>query len=175
MLALLPKITLATGFYPLCAYWSPLNFLPHSFMAVLFSIHKKVILAHKTNIILSSFVICVIFSFLEWKYYVGDVFFAGQGYAIPAYTRTSLVFAVVIVFLVALTSSLRANDIIRFMSKYSLALYLLHPFLMDPVKQLTQMFLTGKVAVYASISLVLVFSYTIAIILTRYYFKDGVI
>ncbi len=90
LLVALPLLTKMTGFYPLSAYWSPLNFIPLSFAAVLFALNRISVVKNRITILLLSLILCVLFSIFEWKYSVGQIFIPGQGHAIPAYTRTSL-------------------------------------------------------------------------------------
>lgn len=175
-LIVLPQLTITTGFYPLSAYWSPLNFIPLSLAAVLFAQNQNNILKNRTIVLLFSVVLCALFSIFEWKYSVGSIFFPGQGYAIPAYTRASLVFAVIAIFILALDPRIRVNSAIKYMAKYSLALYCLHPFLISPVKIFVAIFVQEKtVALYVSIMLVVVFSYSIATLLRKYFLKEEVI
>ncbi len=176
LLAVLPQLTMTTGFYPLSAYWSPLNFIPLSFSAALFAQNQNNILKYRRIALLLSVVLCALFSVFEWKYSVGQIFFPGQGYAIPAYTRTSLVFAVITIFILALDPRIRANSAIKYMAKYSLALYCLHPFLISPVNKYVAIFVQDEtVALYVSIMLVVVFSYSIGTLLRKYYLREEVI
>ncbi len=79
LLAVLPQLTMTTGFYPLSAYWSPLNFIPLSFSAALFAQNQNNILKYRRIALLLSVVLCALFSVFEWKYSVGQIFFPGQG------------------------------------------------------------------------------------------------
>lgn len=176
LLVSLPQLTKITGFYPLSAYWSPLNFIPLSFAAALFAQNKNDILEHSKIVLLFLVVLWVFFSIFEWKYSVGQIFFPGQGYAIPAYTRISLLFAVIAIFILALSPRIKANSIIKYMARYSLALYCIHPFLINPVKKFITIFIQNETAgLYVSILFVVVFSYSIAILLKKYYLKEELI
>ncbi len=176
LLAALPQLTKMTGFYPLSAYWSPLNFIPLSFAAVLCAQNRESIIKNRTVVLLLSLVLCVLFSIFEWNYSVDQIFIPGQGYAIPAYTRTSLLFAVMAVFTVMLDPRIKANSIIKYMAQYSLALYCLHPFLISPVKRMVSLvFHDSAIALSVSIIFVVISSYFIAMLLQKYYLRERVI
>jgi len=176
LLAFLPQLTKISGFYPLTAYWSPLNFIPASFAAAVFSQNEQIIFNNRSKFLFFSVLLCVLFSIIEWRYSVGEMFFLGQKCAIPIYTRTSLLFAVFSIFVLALDPSIKSNSLINFMSKYSLALYCLHPFLMKPATIFVSTFFQNEIVrLYAPIMLVVIFSYFLAIILRKYYLKEEVL
>lgn len=176
VLTSLPALTKLTGFYPLSAYWSPFNFIPLSVAAVLFARNMNYVYSKQNILLPASLVVCVLFAVFEWRYSVGHIFFAGQGYAIPAYTRTSLLFSVIAISIVALNPNIKSNGIIKYMAKYSLALYCLHPFLITPIKQLAALFIQNhRVLTYTSILLVIASSYTIAMLYRRYYLNEGIV
>jgi surface polysaccharide O-acyltransferase-like enzyme len=179
VLLFLPQITKITGVFAFSAYWSPLNFIPLSFAAVILAQRKYSILKNNRAILLLAAFFCVSLSILEWKYSVGAIFFPGQGYngyAIPAYTRTSLLFAVIFIFVIAQDSRIKSNRCVDYMSKYSLALYCLHPFFMDPVRNFVDTFVSNKtIGTCVAIFLVVIISYFTAMILEKYYLKEKVI
>ncbi len=176
LLTCLPGITKITGLYQLSAFWSPINFIPCTFLAVLVSQNLDFVLSKKNMFLLISCVLCVLFALFEWKYSVGNIFFLGQGYAIPAYTRTSLLFSVFAIVILALNPSIKTNSLIRFMSEYSLALYCLHPFLLVPIKILMSVFVQNEIILAGlTIMFVTLFSYILAMVLRRYYLKDEVV
>jgi peptidoglycan/LPS O-acetylase OafA/YrhL len=110
---------------------------------------------------------------MEWHYTVGEVFFPGQGYAIPAYTRTSLLFSSLAIMIIAIDKRIKSNYIVGFMARYSLSLYCIHPFLMGPVKAIALKFTHNDIVLnYSSIGLVILLSYCIAIILGFYLKKE---
>ena len=175
-LASLPELTRMLDFYPLSAFWSPLNFIPYPFAAVLIAKNIDCVRLNMKILMSASIVLFVLFSIFEWNYSVGEIFFPGQGYAIPAYTRTSLLFGVIALALVAIEPRIKSNGIIKYMAKYSLALYCLHPFLIEPVTRLTTKIVPNEMNVtYVSIILVILFSYAIAAVLRIYYIKEEVI
>lgn len=103
-------------------------------------------------------------------------FFLGQGHAIPAYTRPSLLFEAIAIFAAAMDPRIKASGVIRFMSKNSLALYCLHPFLVSPVSRVMSVFFVNKTeALYASIALVVVGCYLLAVPLRRLYLREPLI
>jgi peptidoglycan/LPS O-acetylase OafA/YrhL len=122
-----------------------------------------------------SIVLVVLLSIFEWNYSVGDIFFPGQVYAIPAYARSSLTFGVIVVALLATDPKIKSNSIVRYMSKYSLALFCLHPFLIRPIKNAMAKIVQNElILTYGSIILVILSSYAIAMVL-RIYLKEKVI
>lgn len=175
LLASLPELTKISNIYPLSAYWNPLNFIPIPFAAVLIAqnrdyVRSKIIILTSVSIILF-----ILFAIFEWNYSVGSIFFPGQGYAIPAYTRVSLLFGVIALAIIATEPRIKSNGAIKYMAKYSLALYCLHPFLMEPVKKHVDGIVhNGMISTYTSIILVILFSYAIAIAL-KIYLKEQVI
>jgi peptidoglycan/LPS O-acetylase OafA/YrhL len=176
LLASLPHLTKISGFYPLSAYWNPLNFIPLTFAAAFLARNESMILEKRNMALLLSVVSCVFLSIFEWKYSVGQIFFPGQGYAFPAYTRASLLFAVFAIFILALSPKIKSNNVIRFMARYSLALYCLHPFMIRPVKKFVFFYIRNQiVGLYVSIILVIMFSYFAAIMLRKYYLREEAI
>jgi membrane-bound acyltransferase YfiQ involved in biofilm formation len=84
--------------------------------------------------------------------------------------------AVFALFILALRPEIKANIVIEFMAKYSLALYCLHPFLIGLVKRFVFALIQNEiVGLYLSIILVIVLSYSIGVLLRKYYFRKGVI
>lgn len=174
-LACLPWMTLASGFYPLSAYWSPLNVIPFSFAAVLVAQNRNVVQSNKFILLGLCGALAVLSAVLEWHYAVGEVFFMGQGFAIPAYTRTSLLFSAVAILIIAIDERIKSNVVIHFMARHSLALYCIHPFLIDPVQSYVSTLIQNDLLfTYSSIVLVMLCSYSLAIIL-RLYLKQEVI
>ena len=74
-------------------------------------------------------------SFLEWHFYVSDAFFAGQGYALPGYSRMSLSLSAVALTLAFERLGSVPPPLIILMSRYSLALYCIHPFFLFSVPE----------------------------------------
>lgn len=173
VLASLPWITLRSGFYPLSAYWSPLNVIPFSFTAVLVAQNRNLVQAYKLSLISLCIVLAILMSAMEWHYAVGEVFFAGQGFGIPAYTRTSLLFSAIAITIIAIDNNIKSHAVIRFMARYSLALYCIHPFLIDPIQSFVSTFTQDAILWSAgSIILVILSSYGLGIILRLYLNKN---
>lgn len=135
----LPQIVIANKEILLVTYWNPLNFLPYPFAAVLIHRNQDRLLANARTLIiflLSALAAAFAFAAYEWTHYVQGVFFA-EGVAIPVYTRASLIFLAAGVVVLALRPWQEAPKFIRFMSAYSLALFLLHGFFRPIVLQNT--------------------------------------
>ena len=176
LLVVLPILTKISNFYVASAYWNPFNFVPLSFAAVLVAQNTSFMLRRRIMVIALSLLFSLFFSFLEWRYATGHIFFLGQGHAIPAYTRPSLLFEVIAIFAAAMDPRIKAPGVIRFMSKNSLALYCLHPFLISPVSQAIPLYIANKTeALYASIALVVVGCYLLAVPLRRWYLREPLI
>ncbi len=125
-----PAIAIRYSLYGMCALWNPMNFIPYPFVAILTARNERLFVQRGSQLaIIGVFLVAaVLFGFYEWRFYVHEGFFDGQPYALPAYTRLSVVCMAVVLFAVGLTKTIRTNRIIDFMSKQSLALYCLHPF-----------------------------------------------
>ncbi|NQV36299.1 MAG: acyltransferase [Phycisphaeraceae bacterium] len=176
MVACLPVLAQLIDCPLLGAYWNPLNFVPYPFVAVLIAQNRDFVRSNKLLLLGMSGAMFILLSIFEWHYSVSGIFIPGQGYAIPTYTRASLVFSGAVIGVVAIDSKIRAPRAINYMAKYSLALYCLHPFLIDPVKRLVVGALSGNsvIATYVAIVAVLLISYLIAPVL-RIYLKDRIV
>jgi hypothetical protein len=136
LLTILPQITRHTGIFLLSVYWCPLNFIPFSFAAVLAARNLHHINTHRFKLAAASILACALFAVFEWKYSVDAMFFDIEGaIAIPAYTRTSLVFGVLALSIPALNMGVKSYGIVKYMSKYSLSLFCIHIFIMSPAKK----------------------------------------
>src|SRR5262249_46469829 len=97
---------------------------------------------------------------LDWTVYVDPCFFEINEFAIPAYTRPSLVFLAVAVLILALCVRRPPGPAVRFMAAHSLGVYCLHPFFVDGRDKIIQVLhLSGPAAVLVPWVLVLVLSY----------------
>lgn len=177
ILSSLPQLTKMFDFFPLSVYWSPLNFIPFPFAAVLVAQNMDYVRLKRTTLIGVSIVLFGLFSIFEWIYAVGGIFFLGQDYAIPAYTRTSLLFGVLALAILPTTEPrIKSNGVIKYMAKYSLALYCVHPFLTYQVKSHVAKIVQNEIILtYTSIVLVILLSYALAMVLKTYYLKKEVI
>lgn len=176
ILFLLPILTKAISSYPLSAFWNPLNFIPYAPAAILISRFRIDIEKRKYLTIFVAGLLSVIFSIIEWHIDVSDIYFQGQPSAFPSYTRVSIVFATIIVLIIALDSRIKVNRIILFMSKHALALYCLHQFFL--VKDWSKYFyLTNQhylVNQFIITVFVILSCYVLSIVL-KLYFRDDVI
>jgi hypothetical protein len=160
-------------YFPLGARWNPLNFIPYSPAAIFISRHRSQIEKKKYHIIFSMTLLAIIFSIIEWHIDVGSIFFKSEVFAFPPYTRVSLVFASIIVLIVALNPRIRELKIISFMSKHSLALYCLHPFFF----KIRLIWLSDQhyiISQYIRMICVILLCYILSIVL-KLYLKDEVI
>ena len=111
--------------------------------------------------VLTGFLILLL-AIADWTIYVNKGFFDVNEYALPAYSRSSLVLISMLVLFFAISVNPRRNPIILFMSNNSLALYCLHPFFVEPAKELAD----GNL--FISLLLVLILSYLTRIIMKQY-------
>lgn len=120
----------------LSAYWSPVNFLPYPFAGVIIWRALDRDAPSQRLAIVSALLLAAYcgFSYLEWMTYPNAVFFPGQQVAYPAYTRPSLVAGAMLLLLLAIHTRPGLPKVIDFMASYSLALYLLHLFVAEPVQ-----------------------------------------
>jgi hypothetical protein len=173
LLVALPILTKISNYYVASAYWNPFNFVPLTFAAVLVAQNTSFMLRRRVLVIALSLLFSLFFSILEWRYATGHIFFLGQSHAIPAYTRPSLLFEVIAIFAAAMDPRIKASGVIRFMSRNSLALYCLHPFLLSPVSWVMSAFFVNKTeSLCASIALVVVGCYLLAVPLRRWYLRE---
>ena len=163
LVSVLPILSIATEQFMLSVHWSPLNFLPYPFAAILV-FHVARMEKSKISLILTIIAgFLIILSVLaDWSVYVHMGFFKVNVYAIPAYTRPSLVFISMAFLFISIKATPRSNSVVLFMSNNSLALYCLHPFFVKPAKDLSN----GNLLV--SLILVLVLSYTSAAIIKQF-------
>ena len=174
-LSCLPQLSMASGLYALSEYWSPLNFVPFSFAAVLVAQHREYIHARKRILLGILILLSVLFAKFEWSYSAGEIFFPGEGYSIPPYTRPSVVLAVLAIGIIALEATVKANVIVTFMAKYALALYCLHLFVMEPIRGLVSKVSQNNLALASgSLVVVILLSYALALVM-RVYLKEEVI
>jgi hypothetical protein len=171
-----PQISIAKGFYELSAYWNPLNFLPYCFGAVLLANNIELIVKY-FKILSISLILFIIFSYLEWSYCVNSIFFPGQGYAIPAYTRVSLFFGALSFMIIALRFKKSTPPIINFMSRYSLPLFILHPFIIPLSKKIAYPFFYVNSFLFSISSFIITISlsYILAFFLKKMILKKSLI
>lgn len=175
ILASLPALTKVSSIYYISAYWNPMNFIPFPFAAILIAQNMDYVRSHSARIITASLILFILLSIFEWRYSVGSVFFPGQGFAIPAYTRVSLLFGCIALSIIAINPSVRSNTVIKYMADNSLALYCLHPFFMEPANIfLAKLVHNQTVSTFIAIMIIIVLSYLSAWVL-KIYVKERVI
>jgi hypothetical protein len=163
LVSLLPIFSVATQRFGLTIHWNPLNFLPYPFAAILVSHFANLdrTTLKPFNMILAGFLI-VLLAISDWTIYVNKGFINVDDYAIPAYTRPSLVLIAMVVLFLAIKLTPKRNPVILFMSNNSLALYCIHPFFIEPINRLSG----GHLVI--SLFLVLILSYLTAIIMKQF-------
>ena len=135
----LPQIVMSNSQTILIAYWNPLNFLPYPFAGILLYRYQDRILASGRSMILyvlGMLAVGAVFAWYEWTHYIQGIFL-NEGLAFPLLMRVSLVFLGAAIIILALWLWRTAPPIVRFMSKYSLALFILHAFFRPIVLQNT--------------------------------------
>jgi len=108
---------------------NPLNFVPFAFAGVGLA---RLTQAGATRLLdaigLGALIVGAASAVLDWTVYVDPCFFEVNRFALPAYTRPSLVFLAVAVLVLAVRSRPPVNPVVAFMAFHSLAVYCLHPF-----------------------------------------------
>ncbi|MEW5938986.1 MAG: acyltransferase [Chloroflexota bacterium] len=135
---ILPQIAISARQPLLITYWSPLNFLPYPFLAiVLYRVQDWVLASGRrlAGVSLALLGAAVLVGWYEWTHYVHVIFLFGDELAFPILMRASLTFEAAAAILVALWPWRAAPAAIRFMSKHSLALFVLHAFFKPVVLQ----------------------------------------
>jgi len=171
----LPLIAMATNQTILIAYWSPLNFLPYPFAAILIFRYQDHLLTNRRSLIFSVLgllALSAVFAWYEWTHYIQAVFQA-EGPALPLLMRVSLVFLGAAIVVIAMWPWRTAPAVIRFMSKYSLALFVLHAFFRPIVLQNTPALgLPDPLMRLFQLLVVVLLCYLTALILTAFIKED---
>jgi peptidoglycan/LPS O-acetylase OafA/YrhL len=169
----LPQIAISFKVPGLVNYWTPLNFIPYPFLAILLTRAQGWALENGKRLAWAAAGLigaAGLFAWYEWTHYVNLVFFFSDDLSFPLHMRNSLTFAIAAVMLVALWPWKTAPAVIRFMSKHSLALYVLHAFFKPIVLQnLTFAFLPGELlARLAQITVVVLLCYLTSLALPAF-------
>lgn len=128
-IGVLPFFTPKTGQPAFSAFWNPLNFLAMPFAAVLAMRQKERLAKHFGPLALILMAAILGSAMVGRNFYISEAFFAGQGYAMPGYTRISITLSAILLVLLFERIQAFPPGVIRFMSRYSLALYCIPPFL----------------------------------------------
>jgi len=104
--------------------------------AVLFAKNLDYVQTNRAVIVGSSLLLSALFATMEWRCMVSDVFFPVEGFALPTYTRVSLLFGIIAVVALAINPSIRTIRPIRFMARNSLGLFCLHFFIFSAMAKL---------------------------------------
>jgi peptidoglycan/LPS O-acetylase OafA/YrhL len=171
----LPQIVMSNYQTVLIAYWNPLNFLAYPFAAILIFRYQDRLLASGRGTILSVMVLLAIgslFAWYEWTHYVQGLFLS-EGVAFPLHTRVSQFFLGTAIIVAGLWPWRMAPAVIRFMSKHSLALYVLHDFFRPIVLQNTPTLGLPDLAVgLVQLILVVLLCYLTSLILVAFIKED---
>ncbi len=131
-----PYLAIQFNISELSSYWNPFNFLPYCFAALIVVREFKFVLKNLNYLIIIFLAITIVLAFFEWKNLVNVFFFKSESYSFPAYSRLSLLFETLVLFLFSLKIKSLNNKIIEFLSKYSLALYLIQSFYFEISKSI---------------------------------------
>ena len=153
---------------------NPLNFVPYAFAGVgLARLPVGGAPRTRDRIGLACLALAGPAAVLDWTVYVDPCFFAVNEFAIPAYTRPSLVLLAVAVLVLALRIPAAPGPVVRFMAAHSLAVYCLHPFFMDVrFKVVEGLHLSGLAAVLLPWALVLGLSYLGSLVMPLFLRED---
>jgi peptidoglycan/LPS O-acetylase OafA/YrhL len=173
----IPQIAIAARQPALVTYWSPLNFLPYPFLAIVLFRVQDWALANGRRLLAVIAVllgIAALFGWFEWTHLVNKIFLFGDELAFPILMRDSLVFEAAALVLAALWPWRTAPAVIRFMSKHSLALFVLHAFFKPVVVQNFPVGLIPNALLerFAETAIVIVLCYITSIIATAFIKED---
>lgn len=165
--AFLPLLHRATGMIELAMHANPLNFLPLAFAGVgLARLMQAEDKRRLDRLGLAAFGLAAVSAILDWTIYVDPCFFEVNLFALPAYTRPSLVFLAVAVVVLAIRANPPSNRVVSFMARHSLAVYCLHPFFVPIKYKLVDVFhLTGAAQVLVPLPVVMGLSYACSLVL----------
>jgi surface polysaccharide O-acyltransferase-like enzyme len=167
VVAVLPLLHRATGYLVLGLHANPLNFLPLAFAGVgLARLTRAGAEESLDRVGLIALALGAAAAVLDWTAYVDPVLFRVNQFALPAYTRPSLVFLAVAVLVSVVRARPPGNAVVRFMARHSLAVYCLHPFFVPVKYKMRDVFhLTGAADVLLPWAVVLGLSYAASLVL----------
>jgi hypothetical protein len=175
IVGMLPIFSIKYQFYLLAATWNPMNFLPLPFAAIIIQrlISQNLRRLYWYLIIISLIVLAFFAGILDWTIYVNGGFFRVNLYAIPAYSRPSVILLSVLVLVLVVNFQMKKLAVIDFMAKHSLALYCLHYFFIPMGLYVTTMFeMTGIISWLTSITVITGTCYILSLILPYFLNKD---
>lgn len=115
------------------SHWSPINFIPYIFTSFIFlDLYNKDCFKRKNikfETIISLIVIAIIIYF-EYKL-LPSLTYLKYEMIIPSYSRLSIVLSTVLVMYIFLNKNYDPPKIIKFLSGYTLGIYILHLFVMN--------------------------------------------
>jgi len=176
VVGVLPLVHRQTGVIFPGLHANPLNFLPLAFAGLGLARLTQAQATRTLDLIgwaaLALGAACAV---LDWTVYVDPCFFEVNRFALPAYTRPSLVFLAVAVLVLAIRARPPENPVIAFMAYHSLAVYCLHPFFVPVRYKMAQVLhLSGAAEVLAALPVVLALSYGASIVLP-FFLRDEVL
>jgi surface polysaccharide O-acyltransferase-like enzyme len=176
LVGVLPLLHQATHFKLLGLHANPLNFLPFAYGGIIVA---RLVLSKNARQLKRLGIACLAMAALtaplDWTIYVSECGFEVNKFAIPAYTRPSLIFLAMAVVIFAIRWRPRSNAVIRFMSYHSLALYCIHPFFVPlGYTMAIKMELTGVLQFVLPLVTVVGLSY-LASLVAPYFLRDELI
>ncbi|MBO0698627.1 MAG: acyltransferase family protein [Zavarzinella sp.] len=164
VVGVLPLLHRATGYLVLGLHANPLNFLPLAFAGV--GLARAGDDRGLDRVGLIALGLGAASAVLDWTAYVDPCFFRVNKFALPAYTRPSLVFFAVAVLVSVVRAQPPGNAVVRFMARHSLAVYCIHPFFVPVRYKMRDVFhLTGAADVLLPWAVVLGLSYAASLVL----------
>jgi peptidoglycan/LPS O-acetylase OafA/YrhL len=174
IVAVLPLAAVSLNCPALVHHANPLNFLPLAFGAV--AMQSAPFLRDGKRRILPALVTLVaacLAAMLDWSVYKHALMFEVESFAIPAQTRPSLVLLAMAVVQMSALVRFPAAPIVRFMSRHSLALYCIHPFVLTIVYRiLPRLHMQGNYRFTTCVVMTLGSSYVLALILPAVFRRE---
>jgi hypothetical protein len=119
-------------------YYSPLNFLPYPFLAViLYELHKKRNKIFNLNQMLLLFFAMVLSIIVEWKTLPSNELLIADYFLLPQNSRISLLFASVLLLVFFINFNVNGGILIKNLSEMTLGVFLLHYFLIPYYSTIT--------------------------------------
>ncbi|KKQ18768.1 MAG: hypothetical protein US31_C0002G0113 [Berkelbacteria bacterium GW2011_GWA1_36_9] len=138
-LVLVFKVNLVNFMIPkylplLMSHWSPINFLPYVFSALLFFyLYQKNYFRNK-NIQVMALITCfiiILIAYFEYRFIPNPIYLQYDGMIIPPYSRLSIILSTMLILYIFLNREDRPSIIVKKMSELTLGIYILHVFVMN--------------------------------------------